>query len=313
MHAPRRQAFDVLSISALDIFASALGVFILMAILMFPYYLKQPSLEVEQAGAEAELSAAGVAKSTLTQALADGEADGAAALAELEAAKTRLARAEAAAAARSREAAPEKQAPKAGTQNNPLLIDDLDLVVVLDTTKSMKRELADLQANLIGVINVLHRLAASLRVGLVAFKDRGDDYLTRAFPLRAMAGGEVRAITSFLRRIEAEGGGDRPEPVDDALQVAIDMAWRAEAQGRIILVGDAEPRARQRALDLAESFRRSAGKAGLPRVVSTIFTGGHPSAEAFFERLADVGGGDASVHQGRMIESVLLSILPREE
>ncbi|MGI9509273.1 MAG: VWA domain-containing protein [Geminicoccaceae bacterium] len=308
MHRPNRQSFDVLSISALDIFASALGVFILMAILMFPYYLKQPSLEQEQEGAEAELVAAGVAKSTLTQAIADAEAEGAEATAELEAAKTRLTRAAAAAKAR-----PKPIAPKPSQLDNPLFIDDLDLVVVLDTTKSMKRELADLQANLIGVIRVLHRLAASLRVGLVAFKDRGDEYLTRAFPLRGMNGNEVRAITDFLKRIEAEGGGDRPEPVDTALQVAIDMAWRSDAQGRIILVGDAEPRERQRALELAGSFRASAGTAELPRVVSSIFTGDHPGAAGFYEKLAEVGGGEASIHQGRMIESVLLSILPDKE
>ena len=308
MHRPNRQSFDVLSISALDIFASALGVFILMAILMFPYYLKQPSLEREQAGAEAELAAAGAAKSTLTQAIADAEADGARASAELEAAKTRLTRAAAAAKAR-----PEPIAPKPSQLDNPLFIDDLDLVVVLDTTKSMKRELADLQANLIGVINVLHRLAASLRVGLVAFKDRGDDYLTRAFPLRAMNGGEVLAITAFLERIEAEGGGDRKEPVDLALEVAIDMAWRSNARGRIILVGDAEPRKRQRAFDLAEAFRLSATSEERPRILSTIFTGNHPGAAGFFEKLAEVGGGDASIHQGRMIESILLSILPNEE
>ena len=34
-----RRTFGELSVSALDLFASALGVFILIAILMFPYYL----------------------------------------------------------------------------------------------------------------------------------------------------------------------------------------------------------------------------------------------------------------------------------
>ncbi len=311
MRAPRRQTLDVLSISALDIFASALGVFILMAILMFPYYLKQPSLEAAQDGAEAALAAAGFTKSTLTEALADSEAGAGAALAELDAAKARLRRAQATAIPT--EPAPTKPKPKVGDQANPLRIDDLDLVVVLDTTKSMKRELADLQANLIGVINVLHRLAESLRIGIVVFKDQSDAYLTRAFPLRAMGGSEVLAITTFLERVEAGGGGDRPEPVDEALQVAVDMAWRPDARGLIILVGDAEPRNQQRALDLAENFRASARSSAPPRVVSTIFTGDYPGAEAFFGRLANAGGGDGSAHQGRMIESVLLSILSREE
>ena len=46
----RRHGLESLSISALDIFANSLGVFVLMAAIFFPYYLKQPSLEAEQEG-----------------------------------------------------------------------------------------------------------------------------------------------------------------------------------------------------------------------------------------------------------------------
>ena len=60
------------------------------------------------------------------------------------------------------------------------------------------------------------------------------------------------------------------------------------------------------ALDLAESFRRDA-KA--PRTVSAILTGGNPESRAFLERLAAAGGGGLALHQGQMIESVLLSVL----
>ncbi len=51
----------------------------------------------------------------------------------------------------------------------------------MDTTGSMRRELADLQANLLGIIRVLSRLAELLRIGFVAYKDRGEPYLTRFF------------------------------------------------------------------------------------------------------------------------------------
>ena len=49
-----RRTLDLLSISALDLFASALGVFVLMAVLLFPFYLKQPSIEAELQGAQAQ-------------------------------------------------------------------------------------------------------------------------------------------------------------------------------------------------------------------------------------------------------------------
>ena len=57
---PRRH-MQVLSISALDLFASALGVFVLIAILLFPYYLKQPAQQAAVDGARAELSSMGEA------------------------------------------------------------------------------------------------------------------------------------------------------------------------------------------------------------------------------------------------------------
>jgi hypothetical protein len=182
----------------------------------------------------------------------------------------------------------------------------------MDATGSMGRELADLQANLIGVIRVLHRLAASLRVGFVAFKDRGDDYLTRSFPLEPMEGANVGAIIRFVQLLYAKGGGDDPEPVDEALAVAIAMPWRSDAQGRIIIIGDAPVHAhnRQKTLGLAEQFRRSAPDEAAPRSVSAIFTGNNPANAAFFQALAQSGDGDFSIHQGQMIESVLLSVLP---
>ena len=116
-----------------------------------------------------------------------------------------------------------------------------------------------MQANLIGVINILNRLSSSLRIGVVAYKDRGEGYLTRDFPLRPMESAEVGQILDFVRGLEASGGGDDPEPVDLALKVAIDMPWRADAQGRIVVIGDALARDRQAAFDLAtrSGIRRS--------------------------------------------------------
>jgi hypothetical protein len=174
----------------------------------------------------------------------------------------------------------------------------------------MRRELADMQANLIGVINILNRLSSSLRIGVVAYKDRGERYVTRDFPLQPMQGAEVGAILDFVRGLEASGGGDDPEPVDLALKVAIDMAWRADAQGRIVVIGDALARDRQAALALAAEFKSTTQQAEWPRVVSTIYAGDEPFSARFFEQIASAGGGEYSINQGQIIESVLLSILP---
>jgi hypothetical protein len=301
MRIARRQPLELLTISALDIFASSLGVFVLISILMFPYYLKQPSLEAEQAGAEAELTAAGEALEAHARSIAEAEERRAAAETALAAARERLEHAESAAAA-----APPSREPE--SRSAGVAIADLDLVFVLDTTGSMRQEIADLQASLIGIVRVLARLAGSLRVGLVAFKDEGEEYLTRAFPLRPMTGANAAALIDFVDRLSAEGGGDDPEPVDEALRVALAMPWRAEAKGQIIVIGDAPAHAHRvgASLALAQSFRRD-GQA--PHSVSAILTGGNLESRAFFERLAAAGGGPLALHQGQMIESVLLSVL----
>ncbi len=182
---------------------------------------------------------------------------------------------------------------------------------MVDTTGSMRRELADLQANLIGIIRVLSRLASSLRVGFVAYKDRGEFYLTKVYPLERMNDAHAAELVNFVNGLSAEGGGDDPEPVDEALKAALAMPWRADAQGRIIIIGDAPTHAHRQgqALAFAEQFRRSSPGQQAPRTVSAIYTGESLALRHFFERLAAAGGGDLSDHQGQMVESVLLSVL----
>jgi hypothetical protein len=314
MRISRRQPMEMLTISALDIFASALGVFMLVSILLFPNYLKQPSIEAEQAGARAELAAAADDVVHARQAVADALQERAAAETTLAEARARLTEAEALAARAAQQPEPQEVGAPAepetkGEQKIRIAIADLDLVFVMDTTGSMRHELADLQANLIGIIRVLSRLSSSLRIGFVAFKDRGEPYLTKVYPLERMNDAHAAELVNFVNGLRAQGGGDDPEPVDEALKAALALPWRADAQGRIIVIGDAPARQQGQAFGLAEQFRRSAAGAGAPRTVSAIYTGDSLAFRPFFERVAAAGGGDLSDHQGQMIESVLLSVL----
>src|SRR5688500_10802658 len=108
MRIARRQPMEMLTISALDIFASALGVFMLVAILLFPYYLKQPSIEAEQAGARAELAATADDLKHARQAVADTLQERSAAEAALAEAKVRLIEAEALAARAAQQPEPQE-------------------------------------------------------------------------------------------------------------------------------------------------------------------------------------------------------------
>jgi von Willebrand factor type A domain len=308
MRSAMRTSFEFLSMSTLDLFASILGTFVLITFVLLPYYLRQPSLERDVAQAEAETSSLAAELRLQREKLSATQAARSEAERTLAAAQERLASAKALAAAQPSPKDEKKPAPS--PLPTPFAIRDLDLVFVIDTTGSMRHEIADMQANLIGVINILNRLSSSLRIGVVAYKDRGEIYLTRDFPLRPMEGAEVGQILDFVRGLEASGGGDDPEPVELALKVALGMAWRADAQGRIIVIGDALSRDRQATFELATRFKNSTQQAELPRVVSAIYAGGDPSSARFFEQIATAGGGEYSVNQGQIIESVLLSILP---
>lgn len=320
IHRPSR-SLEVLSISALDLFASALGVFILVAILLFPFYLKQPSLNDALAGARATLSAAADSntaskrrsqnakeeQTAAEQAIAAAEAD--LALAETE---REEARATASTAAARRQQLAQQQAA-ATEQLANLFVTDLDIVFVMDATGSMDDEIADVQANLLGIVRVLNRLAPSLHVGFVAYKDPGFAYVTKVLPLTDMATDNLRRAQAFVDSLDADGGGDHPESLDIALKEAVALDWRANAQGRIIIVGDA-PARRQNwntTFEHARNFQASAVQPGLPRYVSAVFSGSRPADRAFFERLARAGGGDFVAHRGQMMESVLLSVLTK--
>ena len=314
-----RRTLEVLSISSLDLFASALGVFILIAILMFPYYLRQPSIEQDLAGARQELSSAGGSASDAWQSARAGAEERDQAEAELTQARQALRQAEALAAAAEEtlaEAAQDAGAAKQelgalGKKVASLAIVDLDLVFVMDTTGSMKHELRDIQVNLSGIIRVLHRMAPTLSVGFVAFKDKPERQIIQTFPMTPMTTANLERMFGFVQDLRARGGGDIPEPVDQALERAIAMAWRSEAQGKIIVIGDEPAHAPNwsRAFEMASAFQNDRPEDALPRSVSTIFSGQKPRARDFFERLARAGGGEFAAHRGQMIESVLLSVL----
>ncbi len=320
MLAKRRRSLEVLSISALDLFASALGVFVLLAVLLFPYYLREPSLEQDLLGAEAELAKLGAAMTLAEQRAgeaakekAEAEALRRRAASELEAAEQAMAEADRSfldAASRARETMQRKGS--VARELASLAIDDLDLVFVMDATGSMRDEIADVQANLLGIVRILHRLSPTLNVGFVAFKDRDAEYIARDFPLRPMEGANLGRIQRFVESLSASGGEDYPEPVGQALDKALAMNWREGVEARIVLIGDAPGHRRNwsRIFQSIGAFHASDSRGA--RRVSAIFTGSRDEGRSFYQRVAQAGGGDFVTHRGRIIESVLLSVLDDE-
>lgn len=303
-----RNPFDFLSVSALDLFASALGVFVLTAFVMLPFYLNQPSVEAEIAGAKAEAADLLAELRLFQKKLIATQATRQDAEAALLAARRQLAavRSEPRPAA----ASPEPPEPAPTKRPGGLAIPDLDLMIVIDTTGSMRHEIRELQSGLLGIIRVLQRLSPSLAIGVVAYRDRGQAYVTRNYPLSRVDEGTIRGVLEFVADLRAEAGGDPPEAVDAALDEAVRAGWRDRVLGRIVVIGDAPAHAPdwQRSFDMIARFHAS-DREGPGRTIGAIYTGRDAGGRSFFERMAQVGGGDFREHKGELMESVLLSVL----
>jgi hypothetical protein len=102
----------------------------------------------------------------------------------------------------------------------------LDVLFLLDTTSSMGDELSQLQANILSVSSQIDALPSSpdVRYGLVAYKDRGDEYVTRIDPFTS----DVKVFQAQLNALQASGGGDIPE----SLNAALHDAWNGAATAR---------------------------------------------------------------------------------
>ncbi len=119
----------------------------------------------------------------------------------------------------------------------------LEMVFVLDTTGSMGGLLEGAKQRIWGIVNEVMQSSSkpAVRIGLVAYKDRGDAYVTQVLPLT----NDLDKAYSTLMDYEAQGGGDEPENVRRALVDGVRRAgWSKGSSGVtqiLFLVGDAPP------------------------------------------------------------------------
>jgi Mg-chelatase subunit ChlD len=118
-------------------------------------------------------------------------------------------------------------------------VPDVDLGFILDTTGSMAEEIAAVKSTLQKVSAAFADQTVHVRVGLVEYKDRGDAFVTKVYPMTADTASFARQVGS----IEAGGGGDTPESVNEGLHVGLTgLAWNPSAVARFaFLIGDAPP------------------------------------------------------------------------
>jgi hypothetical protein len=134
----------------------------------------------------------------------------------------------------------------------------LDVALVVDTTDSMQFVIEEVKEKLSLLVRTIQRMVPTSRVGIVVYRDQGDDYVVKWTDLSF----HTAKLTSFLSNISAAGGGDWEEAVLDALDSAVhDLKWRKKSRRVIILVGGSPPHDWEvpQILDTVRDFRRNGG------------------------------------------------------
>lgn len=165
----------------------------------------------------------------------------------------------------------------------------VDVVFAVDTTGSMSGLIEGAKRTVWSIATHIRQTDpnANLRIGLVAYRDTGDDYVTRPFSLTS----DLDAVYAELTTYEASGGGDAPEHVAAALRDALGMRWRAGAKKLVFVVGDAPPAVRDDTQPY-DVLAREAGTTGV--IVNAIRCGANENTALAFQRLAQLGGGEFS-------------------
>lgn len=163
--------------------------------------------------------------------------------------------------------------------------DGVDVVFVFDATGSMGDELRYLQEEMKDVIARAKKATGGLaiRTGAVVYRDHGDEYLTRISRLTD----DIATTQTFIDKQHANGGGDYPEAVPEALMAALNSAgWSDNARARIaFLILDAPCHEDSATLALLHEQILNAAAMGV-RIVPVVCSGIDDKAEFLMRAMA---------------------------
>ena len=181
----------------------------------------------------------------------------------------------------------------AGNQPENELKHRIEVVFVLDTTGSMTSLIDGAKKKIWSIANTIidQNPEAEVYMGLVGFRDIGDDYVTLNYPLTT----DTQDIYAKLLKFKAAGGGDIPESVNEALDVAVtQQPWTTQYPAKlskiVFLVGDAPPH-----MDYKEDRKypeviKEAAQKNI--IVNTVLVGDSQETAKIWKKIAQLGRGD---------------------
>lgn len=310
---PIRRQNSIFGVAAVDLFASALGAFMIVSFVLLPYFpntgavppvappIPAPpvgittgeaaALEERIAQLEGELNVARARERAMAEAL-DVASSTDERQAQLEA-ELDISRANERAMAEALDEA------RSTTKKLPAL----DLIIALDTTSSMTNEVAALREEIASLTTLLSELTENAAVGIIDFKDICEAQALRLAPLTPVDRAAAESLAAFARTM-APGStmcnNTQQEAYAEALRQATNTPWRPASERRsIVMISDnpAYSHLQSQAVADAQSF---SSRPSAKHTVSSVYvnTGSplHQQARDFMQQVTNAG-------QGTYIES----------
>jgi Mg-chelatase subunit ChlD len=181
----------------------------------------------------------------------------------------------------------------------------IEVAFVLDTTGSMAGLIEGAKQKIWSIAN---RMASGMprphvRIALVGYRDRGDSYVTTRVDLTD----DIDDVYARLMSFTADGGGDTPESVNQALHESVSLLDWSEGEGvyRVVfLVGDAPPH-----MDYADDvpYAQSVRLAAQRNIaINTVQCGDMAGTTSIWQEIASLGGGQYAAIQ---LDGAMLAIV----
>ncbi|MBR0871447.1 VWA domain-containing protein [Bradyrhizobium tropiciagri] len=167
----------------------------------------------------------------------------------------------------------------------------VEVAFVLDTTGSMGGLIEGAKRKIWSIATAIvdSNPDADIRMGLVAYRDIGDEYVTKKVELTR----DIQDLYASLLELKARGGGDWPESVNEALDVAVNkMQWThgRDSTRIVFLVGDAPPH-----MDYAQDTKYPVTLAVAKQkdiIVNAVLAGDARDTERVWHDIAQNGNGE---------------------
>lgn len=128
----------------------------------------------------------------------------------------------------------------------------VDVVVVFDTTGSMSDSIKGMIKTTESFADILSKHHIDYSLGLVTFGDEvRNTFSSKKSPVPTLSK-DVKEFKTWLKSLEATGGGDEPENAYDAMMAALSYNFRPHSKKIILLITDAPPQSNNSFTNLDE-------------------------------------------------------------